>query len=312
MHFVYKITCLITNKLYFGKSNEKRKRWENEHSKNPWIKKKPGQKDACPKLYRAMRKHGLKNFKYEIVEYFQTAKDAFIAEDKYINMYNTIEKGMNLQRGGQYLLDAKFYEHSDQAKAEVAKKKGKYPLELIRNIKRALAHQVSYTEITRRFGISRIYMGKIKRGTYFIWLMPKLNDLIDKKRFEKMPTEHNERAMFNNPNNVVSENDILEIKKLILAGNKYSHIAKQFNIENGVVERIAIGKQWNSIGPKLNMPKRHFLTEDEAKHIIYLWKSSQPIKMTQFLRQNEIKHPFMTRDAVRSIVENRTFKHLSR
>jgi len=79
INFVYITTNLINGKQYIG-----------EHSTNDL---------ECPKtktylgsgyfLILAIKKYGLINFKREILEFFPTKQDAYIAQEKYIKLYKT-------------------------------------------------------------------------------------------------------------------------------------------------------------------------------------------------------------------------------
>ena len=60
---IYKITNLINNKIYIGQSVDIKKRWAT-HKRQAFIKGKEYDKY----LYRAIRKYGIDNFSFEIIE----------------------------------------------------------------------------------------------------------------------------------------------------------------------------------------------------------------------------------------------------
>lgn len=93
MAFIYRITNLINHKSYIGKTEygNPEKRW-NEH-------KRDMRKDRCKDraLYRAMRKYGVDNFRFEILEETDNPCDR---ERFYIKKFNTFHYGYNMTRGG--------------------------------------------------------------------------------------------------------------------------------------------------------------------------------------------------------------------
>ena len=92
MQFIYKITNLINNKIYIGKTTNVNNRWSQHKSciGNP--------KYDTP-LYRAMLKYGIENFIIEIVD--KTTSDLIDdLEIKWIAESNSIKVGYNVSNGG--------------------------------------------------------------------------------------------------------------------------------------------------------------------------------------------------------------------
>lgn len=95
---IYKITNLINNKVYIGQSQHIEIRWK-AHRSRPF--QKNAQQYNSP-LYQAIRKYGLKNFSFEVVEECQI--DQLNQKEQYwIKYYNSSNKqfGYNLTEGGQ-------------------------------------------------------------------------------------------------------------------------------------------------------------------------------------------------------------------
>ena len=61
---IYKITNLINKKCYIGQSRDIQKRW-NSHKTRPFNEK---DEDYNKILYKAIRKYGLENFSFEVLE----------------------------------------------------------------------------------------------------------------------------------------------------------------------------------------------------------------------------------------------------
>lgn len=91
---IYKITCRITQESYIGRSVDIGKRW-GEH-----IKAGCGavQTNNTNKLYSSMKKHGVQNFTFEILEKCPV-EELSKKESFYINLYSSDVYGLNSQKG---------------------------------------------------------------------------------------------------------------------------------------------------------------------------------------------------------------------
>lgn len=92
---VYKITNILNNKVYIGQAKDVKKRFQ-EHMKC-------GLGIDCPannKLYDAMKKDGLENFTFEVLEECP-AEDLNKKEKYYIEFYNSVSWGYNSQHGNR-------------------------------------------------------------------------------------------------------------------------------------------------------------------------------------------------------------------
>jgi len=90
--YVYSIRNSVSGKQYVGKSIDPEFRWQS-HQYNV-------QKDWSSKLYRALKKHGLDAFTFEVLFEYETEDEAYNAErliiqerDMYVNGYNMNEGG---------------------------------------------------------------------------------------------------------------------------------------------------------------------------------------------------------------------------
>lgn len=92
MGYIYKITNLINNKIYIGKTERTiQQRWA-EH------KKKVSQLDLP--LYRAIKKYGVDSFSIESIEECDN-REIDQRENYWIKFYNSCEKGYNCSLGGE-------------------------------------------------------------------------------------------------------------------------------------------------------------------------------------------------------------------
>lgn len=95
MGFIYKITNMVTKKMYIGetKLDDPQKRWKAHLYAI-------GQGRGCPALRAAIKKHGVENFKFEVI-LICFDEDRFHYEEEYIKKYNTIvPNGYNILKGG--------------------------------------------------------------------------------------------------------------------------------------------------------------------------------------------------------------------
>lgn len=92
---IYKITNQINGKVYIGKAGNIERRWYEHRSdaKNP---------NKTYHLYQAMRKYGLDNFIFEIIEECPPDNDILSEREKYwINYYDSYNNGYNETLGGE-------------------------------------------------------------------------------------------------------------------------------------------------------------------------------------------------------------------
>lgn len=148
---IYKITNLINGKIYIGQSINIQQRWK-AHRTRPFYKE--GEQYQIP-LYRAIRKYGLQNFSFEVIEEcFENQLNE--KEQYYIEYYDTTnqDKGYNLTKGGQtgsidVILD-------DSQIKEI------YDLLINSNL--------TETEIANKYNVSQRYISGINLGQYRVQL----------------------------------------------------------------------------------------------------------------------------------------------
>ena len=131
MGFIYKITNLITKKLYIGQTKQKdpQYRWI-DHIRT--IKYGNG----CPLLTASAKKYGIENFKFEVI-IICFDEDLNKYEIEYIKKYNTITpNGYNVSDGGHINNGFKNKRHSEETKQklrEIVLKRFQDPNELLRH-----------------------------------------------------------------------------------------------------------------------------------------------------------------------------------
>lgn len=93
---IYKITNLINNKSYIGKTNNFNRR-EKDHFRLAFTE---NHKEYNKALYQAIRKYGKENFIFEIVEQLEDYSIAGKREQYWISFYNSYKTGYNESEGG--------------------------------------------------------------------------------------------------------------------------------------------------------------------------------------------------------------------
>ena len=92
---VYKITNLVTNKVYIGITNQ----GSGVRYRKHWSDARHG--DPCP-IHLSMAKYGEENFTLEIIDFAETYDELKEKEKYWIKQYDSKnrEKGYNLTDGG--------------------------------------------------------------------------------------------------------------------------------------------------------------------------------------------------------------------
>lgn len=148
MKAIYKITNLISHKMYIGQSNNPMHRWSahKSHARN-------GQDIGKSALYNAIRKYGEENFLFEIIGWF---KDYNEKEKYFIKFYNTkVPNGYNLTDGGE---DPPHHYGEDHHNST-------YSQELVDNIiDDLLSHKYTQKEIQDKYGVNQQIVTSINRG----------------------------------------------------------------------------------------------------------------------------------------------------
>jgi group I intron endonuclease len=119
MGYIYKITNTITGKCYIGETiqHDYKKRWQKHLNCLKY-------KEGCPLLKSSMKKHGIENFKFEIL-IICFDQDLVRYEKEYIKKYNSqVPNGYNILSGGQIGDGMLGYKHTPET-IEKIKQKGK-------------------------------------------------------------------------------------------------------------------------------------------------------------------------------------------
>jgi group I intron endonuclease len=100
-YYIYCITNLNNNKLYIGQTNDFNRRCGEHKSCARSILYRTYAKNCMP-ISRAMARHGIDNFKFDIIEEHTSKYDLDCAEDFWIEFFQSRKKafGYNILKGG--------------------------------------------------------------------------------------------------------------------------------------------------------------------------------------------------------------------
>lgn len=225
MNYIYKFTNKINGHCYIGQTNNLQKRY-NGHKSESFNPKVSG---YWLPLHCAIRKYGIDNFTYEIIEEIADGESQdFVNErEKYfIQYYHSLkdENGYNVTLGGDGCPKPPL---SYEEKLERSKL---FTGEEIKDIQQRLINDEEYDDIEKIYApkLKRTFLVNINTGTNFY--NPDFN----------YPLKKNAKSKF-------SQKEIREIKNRIKSGEIYSSIQKDFNIKSaGFLSMINTGKYFYS------------------------------------------------------------------
>ena len=161
MHYLYVVKNKINNKVYIGQSNKENERWRQHkyYAKNLEKTKQY--------IHRAMNKHGIENFVYEVIATSQTQEDANETEKELIKQYDSRNPkfGYNMVPGGGGLGSGENHpcygkkQSEETVNKRVESRKGYFPTEETKEkVRQSLIGKKHTNE--RKEKISRSHLGK--------------------------------------------------------------------------------------------------------------------------------------------------------
>ena len=226
---IYKITNLINNKVYIGLSTNIKERWR-AHRSRPF-QKKSHQYNYY--LYRAIRKYGLENFSFEVVEECQK-EELGEKEIYWINYYHSNDEqfGYNRTSGGEQART------SSKITEDEAKEIQEY----------LLYSKMSQADLGKKYNISQRSISYINTGT--TWYNPNLNYplrtesiLLQEKKYicpicgEKMSRGATKCLKCIKLDNRIAIRPSREELKKMIRTLPFTTIAKQYNVSDNAIRK---------------------------------------------------------------------------
>ena len=140
---IYKITNLLNNKVYIGQSINILKRWTSHSTEYS----NPNSKAYNYALYRAIRKYGINNFSFQIVEICDSTQLDEL-EKHYIELFNSFKNGYNENKGGQNI-----YGHPKLTEEQVLEIK-----------KKLFTQKYTLTSLSEEYGVHKDTIRDINNG----------------------------------------------------------------------------------------------------------------------------------------------------
>ena len=225
MYYIYKYTNKINGKVYIGQTNNLQKRF-NGHKSEAF---NPKSKGYNLPFHCAIRKYGIKNFIYEVLEEIEDGESQDFINDReifFIDFYHslTTENGYNLTVGGDGCPKSPLTYEEKLSRSKL------FTGDEIKDIQQRLLNDEEFDDIEEIYKpkLKRTFLVNINTGTNFY--NPDFN----------YPLKKNARSKF-------SQKEIRAIKDRIKSGEKYSSIQKDFNIKSaGFLSMINTGKYFYS------------------------------------------------------------------
>lgn len=145
---IYKITNKINGKCYIGQSVNIKERWRKHRT----VAKRNSGKDCHKPLYCAIRKYGVENFSFEILE--ECSKEELNDKEIYwIAYYNSCnsDNGYNLTKGG----------------GNTGEGCKKLTEQQVQEIRQKILNGQSQTSIAKEYGVSQVVISYINSGVEY-------------------------------------------------------------------------------------------------------------------------------------------------
>ena len=199
MQGIYKITNLITKKIYIGKTNDSDRRWKN-HQRLAFTS---GHKEYNKILYQSMRKYGIENFSFEIIEELEDYSISGEREQYWIKYYDSYNNGYNETLGGDGGSEKGHCLGSLNGRAKLTEKD---VIKIRELYKKGISKKECYSLFKDK--ITENGFAKVWAGRTWSHIMPEVFTEENKKR-----NEHLGKANAAKNNRLFTKEQVIEIRK---------------------------------------------------------------------------------------------------
>lgn len=213
MQGIYKITNITNNKCYIGKSNNIERRWQ-DHKRLAFLL---NSKEYNKALYQAIRKYGIDNFNFEIIEELDNYDLSSEREIFWIAYYNSFKEGYNESLGGDGGSSIGHCQGEANGRAKLT-------LEDVKIIRAKYAEGCGKAECYELFkdkitleGFAKVWLGRT-----WTHVMPEVFTENNKNRNQSIGRATGKR------NRLYSEEEVKEIRKLKSLGEKNSEVFEKY------------------------------------------------------------------------------------
>lgn len=224
---IYIIKNKINDLVYIGQSVDIKARWYAHCASG----KNAQKQDSYTQLHTAMRKLGINNFYYEILE--QCSIDELNKKEQYyIQAYNSYQHGYNMTLGGE----GNKYETNGRALLT---------LEQVQEIRLMYNARIPFKKAYERYANIISKRGFKKVWLYETWLGVYPEVYTDENRkwhatMAKRFADGNKKYGFNNVERKSSEEEIQRMRELRATGMSYEKIGKEVKRSTSVVRKYCL------------------------------------------------------------------------
>jgi len=251
MHYLYKITDNLNNKVYIGQSNKETERWRQH-------KYLARQDEPIQYIQRAIKKYGVENFTYEVIAMCLTQEDADWTETELIKQYDSQNKefGYNIAPGGDHSWNAGLpseqqpmygKHHTEESRKKISES----------NIGKEMPpHTDEWKQNMSKIMVGRIspMLGK-KQSDFFKQTMSKINTGNTYCLGKKLSDETKSKISIGNLGKTLSEETKIKLS-IAHTGKKMSKEAR---------EKMSIAQAGKSKGPMSDKTKRKISSANLGK-----------------------------------------------
>ena len=229
---IYTITNIINNKKYVGLSFNIEERWQ-QHIKYAF--KESNDRYHNNRIYNALRKYGIDNFKFEIIE--ECKKEKLKEREIYwIDYYDAYNNGYNLTIGGDIGgYDLKGEKHPNVKLTE----------------KDVIDIRIRYANHERRIEVYELYKDKIAlRGFIKVWQGTTWPNVMMDVYTEENRYFHKHNSSMKGSKNgraKVNQEEVDNIRKRRNSGEKMKDVYKDYEhlLTLGYFKNLWYGSNWN-------------------------------------------------------------------
>lgn len=231
MKGIYKITNKINNKSYIGYSNNIERRWQ-EH-----MTRYNCQQEYNKVLYKAIRKYGLSNFSFEVIEETENLQER---EKYWIKYYDTFNHGYNETLGGDgHITSGETNNMAILTEKEVIFIREKYVTgeSKIEVYRKYFQNRISFS------GFEAVWQGKTWKN-----IMPEIYTKEEKEKHIHRSLAGRVNVGEKNKRSKLTNEQVFDIINMLEKSNKsQKEIAEDFNVSYNTVNLINRCKIWRHL-----------------------------------------------------------------
>ena len=293
--YIYQITNLINGKIYIGKTNNPKRRWENHKCNN----------NPDMVIARALHKYGVNNFKFEILYKNIPIEEIDELERKTIKEKNSlVPNGYNVAEGGQGGVGVSKY-GAENSNAHLTQEEAQYILDH-RNEPMYLLYELVSDKITYE------QFKKLYHHQTYTNLTTSVSEYPYNREFSSQFTSNN-----------LEYDEVVELRERYANGEYWRKVYEDYKdkyFDEMTFWNVYYGNRYKLVMPEVfTKENRHLhssmskqgtlngrakLNEDDVRKIRQLWKDGISRKELYEM------YPQVNPTTIRGVINNKTWKNL--